>query len=96
MNICDSGWKREFFSYLTDRSNQEKASQAGRDLWAAIIHGTLLTRKSITAASECQQGRVQLDADWNEQMDIQSYIDRTTTGDTIGLCGAPIQHGGSV
>jgi hypothetical protein len=41
-----------------------------------------------------QQGRVQLDADWNEQMDIQTHIDRTTTGDTVGLCGAPMHDAG--
>ena len=26
-----------------------------------------------------QQGRVQLDADWNEQVDLQAHIDETTT-----------------
>ena len=36
-----------------------------------------------------QQGRVQLDADWNEQIDIQTHRDRTTTRDTVGACGAP-------
>ena len=41
-----------------------------------------------------QQGRVQLDADWNEQLDIQSHVERTTTGDTVGLCGAPMHDAG--
>ena len=36
-----------------------------------------------------QQGRVQLDADWNEQVAIDTYVDRTTTRDLIGGCGAP-------
>ena len=36
-----------------------------------------------------QQGRVQLDADWNEQVDVQAYLDRTTRYDVIGPCGAP-------
>src|SRR4051812_24903072 len=36
-----------------------------------------------------QQGRVQLDADWNEQADIQAYLDRTVTADLIGGSGAP-------
>jgi hypothetical protein len=36
-----------------------------------------------------QQGRVQLDADWNEQSDIANYLTATTTDDTIGPCGAP-------
>jgi hypothetical protein len=41
-----------------------------------------------------QQGRVQLDADWNEQHDIEAYRDRTTALDVIGRSGAP-KGGGS-
>lgn len=41
-----------------------------------------------------QQGRVQLDADWNEQLDIEEHLSRTETRDVIGLCGAPIHAGG--
>jgi hypothetical protein len=36
-----------------------------------------------------QQGRVQLDADWNEQVDIQAHLDETTNIDVIGPVGAP-------
>ena len=36
-----------------------------------------------------QQGRVLLDAEWNEQADIDRHVDRGTTGDVVGLCGAP-------
>jgi len=36
-----------------------------------------------------QQGRVQLDADWNEQVDIQNYRDRVTTRDVVGASGVP-------
>ena len=36
-----------------------------------------------------QQGRVALDADWNEQVEIQDHLDRTTTLDTVGRHGAP-------
>lgn len=36
-----------------------------------------------------QQGRVQLDADWNEQLDVQLYRTHTEAKDVIGLCGAP-------
>ncbi len=36
-----------------------------------------------------QQGRVQLDADWNEQLDIQLYRTETEADDVIGLCGVP-------
>jgi hypothetical protein len=36
-----------------------------------------------------QQGRVQLDADWNEQVLLQDHLDRLVTADTIGPDGAP-------
>jgi hypothetical protein len=36
-----------------------------------------------------QQGRVQLDADWNEQLDIAAHVDRTVRRDVIGHCGGP-------
>jgi hypothetical protein len=36
-----------------------------------------------------QQGRVLLDAEWNESADIGMHTDRTTAGDVIGVCGAP-------
>ncbi|MBA2623255.1 MAG: hypothetical protein H0U88_06490, partial [Chthoniobacterales bacterium] len=41
-----------------------------------------------------QQGRVQLDADWNEQMDIQTELDQSTNEDVIGQSGAPITGDG--
>jgi hypothetical protein len=41
-----------------------------------------------------QQGRVQLDADWNEQQAIHQYHGETTTRDVVGLCGAPIHDPG--
>jgi hypothetical protein len=36
-----------------------------------------------------QQGRVQVDADWNEQLAIDAHIDRTARRDIIGHCGGP-------
>src|SRR5713101_6717207 len=36
-----------------------------------------------------QQGRVQLDAEWNEQQAILRYHDQTEATDVIGMCGAP-------
>lgn len=36
-----------------------------------------------------QQGRVQVDADWNEQQAIQQHLDEMTTRDVVGLCGVP-------
>jgi len=41
-----------------------------------------------------QQGRVDLDADWNEYNDIREYLDRTTRIDTLGHYGVPVDGGG--
>ena len=41
-----------------------------------------------------QQGRVQLDADWNEQLDVQLYRTETESIDVIGSSGVPKKHGG--
>ena len=36
-----------------------------------------------------QQGRVSVDADWNEQADIHDYLERTALTDVIGSAGTP-------
>ena len=41
-----------------------------------------------------QQGRVQLDADWNEQQAIYEYWTETQAQDVIGLSGTPTQNPG--
>ncbi|MCC7373482.1 MAG: hypothetical protein IT581_02415 [Verrucomicrobiales bacterium] len=41
-----------------------------------------------------QQGRVQIDADWNEQVDLTHYRTVTEARDVIGPCGAPKHHAG--
>ncbi|MFB3077743.1 MAG: DUF6519 domain-containing protein, partial [Lysobacterales bacterium] len=41
-----------------------------------------------------QQGRVQLDADWNEQLDITAYRHATESSDVVGLCGTPKENAG--
>jgi hypothetical protein len=41
-----------------------------------------------------QQGRVQLDADWNEQLAVQRHRDYTEAEDVIGECGAPKHDAG--
>lgn len=41
-----------------------------------------------------QQGRVQLDADWNEQLDIAAHRVETETRDVVGFCGVPLHEGG--
>src|ERR671931_527971 len=53
-----------------------------------------LTRSTFRPAKHydgvrMQQGRVQVDADWNEQVDIDAYLDETTRVDVIGRTGAP-------
>ena len=39
-------------------------------------------------------GRVQVDADWNEQLDIADHRTTLETVDVIGLCGAPMDAAG--
>lgn len=41
-----------------------------------------------------QQGRVPMDADWNEAEDIGNYLDATTRIDVIGRCGFPEDNAG--
>ena len=41
-----------------------------------------------------QQGRVQMDSDWNEQLSIDQHVDQTTTKDIVGPDGVPIDGGG--
>jgi len=41
-----------------------------------------------------QQGRVQLDADWNDQTDINAHRMRILQRDLLGLEGAPLEHAG--
>jgi photosystem II stability/assembly factor-like uncharacterized protein len=41
-----------------------------------------------------QQGRVQLDAEFNEHVAIEAYRDHATARDVIGRAGAPIDGGG--
>jgi hypothetical protein len=41
-----------------------------------------------------QQGRVQTDADWNEQIDIQVHHERTFLQDIIGRTGAQTENSG--
>ncbi len=45
-------------------------------------------------AVQQQQGRVQLDADWNEQNDITGHRVETETVDVVGKCGAPLHADG--
>ncbi len=51
-------------------------------------------KKKHYSSVRMQQGRVQLDADWNEQAEIELHHSGTTNFDVIGSCGAPIHNPG--
>ncbi|WP_062290910.1 DUF6519 domain-containing protein [Nostoc piscinale] len=53
-----------------------------------ITKSTFDPRKHYSSV-RMQQGRVQMDADWNEAQDIATYLDETTRIDVIGRCGVP-------
>jgi hypothetical protein len=58
-----------------------------------FTRSTFKPEKNFTSV-RMQQGRVQLDSDWNEQLDIQTHIERVTERDVIGRCGVPAEGGG--
>src|SRR4051812_8778415 len=56
------------------------------------MNGGDLTRTTFRAdrhysGVRMQQGRVQLDADWNEQLDLTAHRDRAEALDVIGVIG---------
>ncbi len=60
---------------------------------ADLSRQTFNSKKHYTSVV-MQQGRVQVDADWNEQQAIYNYRIETETKDVIGKCGAPAQDAG--
>lgn len=65
------------------------------------MHGGDLTRSTFDPSKHysgvrLQQGRVQLDADWNEQVDIAAHRDRAAAVDAFGAAGTPRADGGFV
>ena len=54
----------------------------------------IFNRKKHYSAVLEQQGRVQLDADWNEQVDLQHYREQTASLDLVGKSGIPKNNGG--
>ena len=46
-------------------------------------------RRKHYSGVRMQQGRVQLDADWNEQVDIRAHAERTEVRDVVGASGTP-------
>ncbi|TVP69174.1 MAG: carboxypeptidase regulatory-like domain-containing protein [Rhodobacteraceae bacterium] len=64
-----------------------------------IAMKTDLSRSTFDAAKRfssvrLQQGRMQLDADWNEQIDILAHHDKLTLTDMIGPAGGPLDSAG--
>ncbi len=51
-------------------------------------------RRNHYSSVRMQQGRVQLDADWNEQVDLTRDRIETEAADLIGGCGAPLHADG--
>lgn len=51
-------------------------------------------RENHYSSVRMQQGRVQLDADWNEQADITQHRIEAEALDLIGGCGGPLQAAG--
>jgi photosystem II stability/assembly factor-like uncharacterized protein len=60
----------------------------------ADITRSTFRRDSHYSAVRLQQGRVQIDADFNEQVDIAGHRSRVTTRDVIGPSGVPESGGG--
>src|SRR4026209_239279 len=58
-----------------------------------ISRKTFDSRKHYSGVLQ-QQGRVQVDADWNEQLAIHHHRTETEATDVIGACGAPTHGGG--
>lgn len=57
-----------------------------------ISRSTFDQRRHATSVRK-QQGRVDLDADWNEQQDIQAHLRATALTDVVGATGAPLAGG---
>src|SRR3954447_6733670 len=51
-------------------------------------------RRKHYAGVVMQQGRVQLDADWNEQQSINRHRAETEARDVVGTSGAPVHDAG--
>jgi hypothetical protein len=57
------------------------------------LSGIRATKKHFNGVLK-QQGRVQLDSDWNELIAIIEHQRKTRTTDIVGSCGAPVHNSG--
>ena len=60
---------------------------------ADLTRSTFNKNKHYTSV-RMQQGRVQMDADWNEQLDITAHRVETGTLDAVGRCAVPLHEAG--
>lgn len=60
---------------------------------ADLTRSTFDSKKKFTGV-RLQQGRVQLDSDWNEEVDILNVRDRVVTSDIVGKSGGPLGQAG--
>lgn len=58
-----------------------------------ISRSTFNSKKHYRAV-RMQQGRPQLDSDWNEQIDIENHLRRTVISDLMGQSGVPLKNDG--
>src|SRR5687768_2019774 len=77
------------------RGRYQRVIRRARSL---VMHGDF-TRFAFDAAKQyssvrMQQGRVLLDAEWNEQIDIEQFRARLALRDVIGCCGVPRDNAG--
>jgi hypothetical protein len=67
---------------------------SGENTMKADISRSMFKKDKHHRKVNMQQGRVHLDADWNEQIDIQVHHDRSSLSDIIGETGAPHDKAG--
>src|SRR4029450_9184239 len=80
------------------RSHRTSRSRSRSRSWEADMQGDF-SRWTFDARDDyrsvlLQQGRVLLDADWNEQTELTRYDDETRTLDMVGRAGGPIGGAG--
>src|SRR5262245_3607114 len=83
-----------FFASVSKRDSISLPErERGHTMKDDISRNTFDARKHYSGIV-MQQGRVQLDADWNEQQSINRHRSDTETKDVIGVSGAPLHDPG--
>src|SRR5262249_25469785 len=87
------GWTNIFASVSKQPWFTSHEPVEGRAMKGDFSRDTF-NRTKHYAAVLMQQGRVQLDADWNEQQSIARHRSETETSDVVGDSGAPLHNAG--